>query len=220
MKRMGWGVGEVGGGQTATAGLRPLKLKTAVTLVMVQKRKKISELANGSAFVNEHLTKKNHLTTHMIVSKTPLTPEADNAKFKSYHLGTSVQCNCLSTATTHVKDILPLQKRTSQAIKRSSRTYTAAHIGPLCLLLVYHDKEQLIHSAHQEISACMPLFIFLCSKIEPCSYEEQFCIFKENKASPDFLSLRCKQGGKNRRLCWISRGLCGTFVKKRAALTQ
>lgn len=130
-----------------------------------EKEKKISELANGSAFVNERLTKKNHLTTHMIVSKTPLTPEADNAKFKSYHLGTSVQCNCLSTATTHVKDILPLQKRTSQAIKRSSRTYTAAHIGPLCLLLVYHDKEQLIHSARQEISACMPLFIFLFSKI-------------------------------------------------------
>lgn len=71
----------------------------------------ISELANGCAFVNEHLTKKNHLTTHMIVSKTPLTPEADNAKFKSNHLGTSVHSNCLSTATTHVEDILPLQKK-------------------------------------------------------------------------------------------------------------
>lgn len=47
----------------------------------------------------------------MIVSKTPLTPEADNAKFKSYHLGTSVHSNCLSTATTHVEDILPLQKK-------------------------------------------------------------------------------------------------------------
>lgn len=80
----------------------------------------MSQLANGCAFVNEHLTKKNHLTTHMTASKTPLTPEADNAKFKSYHLGTSVHSNCLSTATTHIKDISPLQKRTSQAIRRSS----------------------------------------------------------------------------------------------------
>lgn len=47
----------------------------------------------------------------MIVSKTPLTPEADNAKFKSYHLGSSVHSNCLSTATTHVEDFLPLQKK-------------------------------------------------------------------------------------------------------------
>lgn len=82
--------------------------------------RKISELANGCAFVNEHLTKKNHLTTHMIVSKTPPTPEADNAKFKSYQLGTSVHSNCLSTPTRHVENILPLQKRTSRAIERSS----------------------------------------------------------------------------------------------------
>lgn len=68
-------------------------------------------MPNGSAFVNEHLTKENHLTTHMIVSKTPLTPKADNAKFKSYHLGTSVHSNHLSTATTHVEDILPLQQK-------------------------------------------------------------------------------------------------------------
>lgn len=45
----------------------------------------------------------------MTVSKTPLTPEADNAKFKSYHLGTSVHSNCLSTATTPVEDILSIQ---------------------------------------------------------------------------------------------------------------
>lgn len=89
-------------------------------LCLREEGKKLLELAYGSAFVNEHLTKKNHLTTHMIVSKTPLTPEADNAKFKSYHLGTSVHTNCLSTATTHVKDIFPLQKRTLWAIKRSS----------------------------------------------------------------------------------------------------
>lgn len=111
--------------QTATVGLWPVEIynygdgKDAF--------KKILELANGCAFVNEHLTKKNHRTTHMTVSKTPLTPEADNAKFKSYHLGTSVHSNCLSTATTHVEDILPLQKRTSQAIKRSSWTYADAH---------------------------------------------------------------------------------------------
>lgn len=108
--------------QTANVGLWPLKLKTVRHFGdgTDALKKNISELANGSAFVNEHLTKKNHLTTHMIVSKTPLTPEADNAKFKSYHLITSVHSNCLSTATTHVKDISPLQKRTSQAIKRSS----------------------------------------------------------------------------------------------------
>ena len=47
----------------------------------------------------------------MTVSKTPLTPEADNAKFKSYHLGTSVHSKCLSTPTTHIEDILPLQKK-------------------------------------------------------------------------------------------------------------
>lgn len=79
--------------------------------------KNISDLANSCAFVNEHLTKKNHLTTHMIVSKTPLTPEADNAKLKSYHLGTSVHSNCLSTATTHVEDILPLQKRPDRPLR-------------------------------------------------------------------------------------------------------
>lgn len=148
----------------------------------------------------------------MIVSKTPLTPEADNAKFKSYHLGTSVQCNCLSTATTHVKDILPLQKRTSQAIKRSSRTYTAAHIGPLCLLLVYHDKEQLIHSARQEISACMPLFICFYSQKLDCVALRNTCVSsKENKASPDFLSLRRKQGEKKTKktgVCAELRGDC------------
>lgn len=66
---------------------------------------------NGCAFVNEHLTKKNHLTTHVIFYNTPLTPEADNAKLKSYHLGTSVHRNCLSTSTTQQEDIFPLQKK-------------------------------------------------------------------------------------------------------------
>lgn len=172
-------------------------------------------MANGSAFVNEHLTKKNHLTTHMIVSKTPLTPEADNAKFKSYHLGTSVQCNCLSTATTHVKDILPLQKRTSQAIKRSSRTYTAAHIGPLCLLLVYHDKEQLIHSAHQEISACMPLFIFLCSKIE--AMRNSFVSSKKIKHLLTFYPWDVNKGGKT-GVCAEFRGDCAGPLWRSAQL--
>ena len=80
--------------------------------------------------------KKNHLTTHMIVWKTPPAPEADNASFKSYHLDTRVHSNCLFTTTTQVKDILPLQNRTWQAIKRSSWTYTDAHIGHvLCPLL-------------------------------------------------------------------------------------
>lgn len=94
--------------------------------------------------------KKNHMTTHMTVSQTPLTPEADNAKFKSYHLGTSVHSNRLSTATTHVEDILPLQKMTSKAIKRSSWTCKDAHAGFLCLLQVYHDKGRLINSVGQQ----------------------------------------------------------------------
>lgn len=86
--------------------------------------KSISELANASAFVNEHLTKKNHLTTRMLLSKTPLTPppspQADNFKLESYRLGSRVQRNWLSTAATQVEDVLPLKRRTSQAIKRSS----------------------------------------------------------------------------------------------------
>lgn len=96
--------------QAATVGLRPLKRWRQYHALVTERTlsKDSSELANGCGFVNEHLTKKNHLTTHMIVSKTPLTPEADNAEFKSYHLGTSVHSKCLSTATTHVKDILPL----------------------------------------------------------------------------------------------------------------
>lgn len=73
--------------------------------------------------------------------KSPLTPEADNAKFKRDHLGTSVHSNCLFTDTTHVEDISPLQKSTWRAIKRSSWTYVDAHVGLLGLLAVYHDKE-------------------------------------------------------------------------------
>lgn len=114
-------------------------------------------MANGCAFVNEHLTEKNHLTTHMTVSKTPLTPEADNAKFKSYHLGTSVHSNCLSTATTPVEDILPLQKRTSRATERSSWTCKEA----LSLLLVYHDKGHIVNSVWQKISD-MLMYLCLC----------------------------------------------------------
>lgn len=212
MERGGGGAVQ-GGGTNSHCWLTAIKIKDGSHFGDGTEKKNISELANGSAFVNEHLTKKNHLTTHMIVSKTPLTPEADNAKFKSYHLGTSVQCNCLSTATTHVKDILPLQKRTSRAIKRSSRTYTAARIGPLCLLLVYHGKEQLIHSACQEIRVCLSLFhefLFVpgqcirreeLKKVDRVVQRRTFMSSKENKASPSFLFSRDKPGGKKEVLC-------------------
>lgn len=128
------------------------------------------------AFVNEHLTEKNHLTTHMIVSKTPLTPEADNAKFKSYHLGTSVHSNCLSTATTHVEDILPLQKRTSRAIKRSSWTYRDAHIGLLCLLLVYHDKGLLINSVWREIANIQLIYLYAWVAYKQARSQQVDCV--------------------------------------------
>lgn len=87
-------------------------------------------MAPRCAFVNEHLTEYKHLTTHMIVSRTPLTPEADNAKFKSYHLGTSVHSNCLSTllSSTHMDGISPLKKSTLRPIKHLSWADIDAHI--------------------------------------------------------------------------------------------
>lgn len=131
----------------------------------------------------------------MIVSKTPLTLKADNAEFKSYHLGTSVHSNCLSTAATHVKDILPLFA--SKAIMRSSWTYTDAHIRLLCLLGENHDKVRFIFFWYVSIVHPMRLFMSrYVYKQNPNKWNlrarASFTSLKEKWVSPDILSLRDK----------------------------
>lgn len=117
----------------------------------------------------------------------------------------------MSTATAslqllHVSRTFCLSKkiRTSRAIKRSSWTCKDAHTGLLCLLLLYRAKGGLINicwARNIRHATCMSLFVCLdaakqarsqqvhCVVLTGYSIFFFFLSLKENKVSPDFMSL-------------------------------